>query len=135
MPAHYVFYDGSALLADLAQLRRKKPEYLDRRIVLVKLAQRLVGSPTPPRRVVFYFTEGDPRVKRNFVLPDYHVPEAVHDLAIEYCGKRVSSEDANEWLREHEAPPYVQSPGHGLIIIRAQEPPGRVADWSWDSRQ
>ena len=29
----------------------------------------------------------------------------------------------------------VQSPGHGLIIIRALEPPGRVADWSWDSRQ
>ena len=35
--------------------------------------------------------------------------------------------------RDGDLPVYVQSPGQGLIIIGALEPPGRAADWSLDS--
>ncbi len=111
---NYFFVDGSALLSDIRAIRNANEPLHGRLFVITRLADYFTGERFDKfhsgqwRRFVFYFVQGDDRLKQDLVLPDPTVPGEIIDLRIEHCGKRIKQFAlAKEWLEENKGPDYV----------------------------
>jgi uncharacterized LabA/DUF88 family protein len=115
MANNYFFVDGGALLADvkkaIADLQLPGWARLD----LVAFAQYFAGlrfhhfTRGSYRRFVFYFVQNDERLRKAVRIPDFSCPDAVQDLRIEFCGKRIKHfDEARSWLEEQNAPESVR---------------------------
>lgn len=95
MQANYFFIDGSALAAQIRQLRREDPSFRDRKLCPRRLLQYfLVALPELHgghyKRATFYFPSGDEAsVAEHLVLPDHKVPGEIRDLHFKYCGQKL----------------------------------------------
>lgn len=113
---NYFFVDGSALLADVRRARHDKRHAIapDAKLDIEHLAHTFVGPlfrgihGGTYRRFVYYFVGKDERLESEIVLPDPTRQNAMVDLRVEYCGKRIREyEQAREWADKHEAPQVV----------------------------
>jgi NYN domain len=116
---NHFYVDGSALLADLKRVRQNDGTLLNRRLDLLRVAAEFAGFAFHKflsdgfRRFTYYFVNGDPRIEKDLLLPDFTMPGAVEDLRIEFCGKRIRElEVAREWLDTNNAPSYVKECVH-----------------------
>ncbi len=111
----YFFVDGSALLGDVARAKRDLQLTVAARLDLTVFAGYFTGHRFAPwhgngyRRFVFYFVQDDERLRSMVLLPQPHIPGAVSDLRIEFCGKRIRQfEQARQWLEQNSAPDFVR---------------------------
>jgi hypothetical protein len=95
MPANYFFIDGSALTAQIRQLRREDPSFKDRKLcpkLLTRYFMRALGDlhGGAYKRVTFYFPIGDEAaVEEYLVMPDHKVPGEVRDIHFKFCGQKL----------------------------------------------
>ena len=111
----YFFVDGSALLGDIMRARRDLQLGSTKLLHLTAFAQYFTSPRFASwhsngyRRFVFYFVQDDERLRSMVVLPQPHIPGAVSDLRIEFCGRKIRQfEQARQWLDEHNAPEAVR---------------------------
>ena len=111
----YFFVDGSALLGDIARAKRDLVLSATAKLNFTQFAQYFTSPrfaswhANSYRRFVFYFVQDDERLRSMVVLPEPHVPGAISDLRIEFCGKRIRQfELARQWLEKHNAPDSVR---------------------------
>ena len=112
---NYFFVDGSALLADVKNARKKFKVGPSQRFDIREFVEHFVGPEfrayhsNSYRRFVFYFVQNDERIKPNLVIPDFTQPTILGDIYIKYCGKKLpQSKKAVKWLEDHSAPEYVK---------------------------
>jgi hypothetical protein len=95
MPANYFFIDGSALTAQIRQLRREDPSFKNRRLCPKLLTRYFMGALSDLhggayKRVTFYFPIGDETaVEEYLVMPDHNAPGEVRDLHFKFCGQKL----------------------------------------------
>ncbi len=95
MSANYFFIDGSALTAQIRQLRREDPSFKDRKLCpkllteyFMRALRELHGGSY--KRVTFYFPIGDEAaVEEYLVMPDHKVPGEVRDIHFKFCGQKL----------------------------------------------
>jgi uncharacterized LabA/DUF88 family protein len=92
---NYFFIDGSALCAQIRQLRRADSEFSGKRLNITAFIQHVMdylnelhnGS---YKRVTIYFPAGDEASLYEYIVaPDYKSPGLIRDLHIKYCGKKL----------------------------------------------
>jgi uncharacterized LabA/DUF88 family protein len=95
MNANYFFIDGSALTAQIRQLRREDPSFKDRKLCpklllhyfMVSLPELHGGS---YKRVTFYFPIGDEAaIEEYLIIPDLKKPGEVRDMYFKFCGQKL----------------------------------------------
>ena len=105
MVGNYFFIDGSALTAQIRQLRREDPSLKDRKLC----AKRFTGyfmAALPElhggnyKRVTFYFPVGDEAaVEEHLLVPDHKTPGDVRDVHFKFCGQKLKrSSEFNEFV-------------------------------------
>jgi uncharacterized LabA/DUF88 family protein len=95
MDANYFFIDGSALTAQIRQLRREDPSFQERKLCPKRMMEYFMRAlPDLHRgeykRVTFYFPIGDEAAVDDYlVVPDHKMPGEVRDLHFKFCGQKL----------------------------------------------
>lgn len=95
MNANYFFIDGSALTAQIRQLRREDPSFKERKLCPKRLVQHFMSAlgelhGGSYKRVTFYFPIGDEAAIEDYlVMPDLKKPGEVRDLYFKFCGQKL----------------------------------------------
>ncbi|WP_082898277.1 NYN domain-containing protein [Sphingomonas sanguinis] len=95
MDPNYFFIDGSALMAQIRQLQRAKPEFRNRKLCPKKFLNHQMKSLNDLhggsyKRATFYFANGDDaNIAEYLVSPEYAVPGIVRDLHFKFCGHKL----------------------------------------------
>jgi len=119
---NYLFFDGSALIAQVRDLWRTKPELKSRKLKPLSLVDFLVsgrGSVSlidfterrpqsdnfrkglPYKRALFYFAKGDSQVEKYVEIPAIAEPGLVRDVNFRYCGKKLPrSAEFDAWVAQ-----------------------------------
>ncbi len=103
MDANYFFIDGSALSAQVRQLRRARPQFRARKLLPQVFIDYLMSElkdfhGNNYKRAVFYFPQGDLSVSSHLVLPDYKCPGELRDIHFRYCGHKLKgSAEFDAW--------------------------------------
>jgi uncharacterized LabA/DUF88 family protein len=103
---NYVFFDGSALIAEIRALQDDQPQFKTKRLLPLNCVEKFRGvAPLNQllggtyRRAVFYFADGDPQVERYVAIPDRTQSGMIRDVEFKYCGKKLArSKEYDEWL-------------------------------------
>lgn len=104
---NYLAVDGSALLAQIRELRKKKRTFKDRKLdvasfvhnlLLTGFLRELHGSQY--KRAVFYFPKGDEKQCDEYlILPNSKTSGALRDIHIKFCGEKLPASTAfNAWV-------------------------------------
>lgn len=114
MPANYFFIDGSALTAQVRQLRRVDSSFKDRKLCPKRLVEYFMSALSDLhareyKHVTFYFPKGDETAVEDYlVLPDHRKPGEIRDLHFKFCGQKLKkSAEFNEFV-ETKVPPKFQ---------------------------
>jgi len=117
-PDNYFFVDGSALIADITFLQKKRSGFRQKKLTVVDFAHyftleshRFTGGGY--RRFVLYFVNNEDRIRASFWLPHFGNPDEVDDIQIKYCGKRVPGGKAvDDWIQKKTPPKSVRDRLH-----------------------
>jgi len=110
MTANYFFVDGSALMAQVRQLRRARPIFANRklcpRLFINYFMNRLMDLHAGSyKRATFYFPNGDEaNVETHFEVPDMRNPGEVRDVHFKYCGHKLKKSEEFEAFVEASVP-------------------------------
>ncbi len=111
---NYFFVDGSSLIIDIASLKRSRKELASKKLHLAQFSYQFTGTRLTHlhenafRRFVVYFVTHENRIGDNILLPAFHKPDAIVDLQIKYCGKRVKGgTTVDKWISENNPPQKV----------------------------
>jgi uncharacterized LabA/DUF88 family protein len=91
----YFFIDGSALTAQIRQLRREDASFKDRRLCPRRFVRHFMNAllelhQGSYKRVTFYFPIGDEAaVEEYIIVPDHKKPGEVRDLHFKFCGQKL----------------------------------------------
>jgi len=108
--ANYFFVDGSALTAQIRQLRRAEASFNARRLCprlfvayFVNALSDLVGGSY--KRITFYFPRGDEAAVENYLhMPDHKRPSEIRDLNFKFCGYKLKKSAEFEDFVETQVP-------------------------------
>jgi uncharacterized LabA/DUF88 family protein len=107
---NYFFIDGSALTAQIRQLRREDASFRNRRLCPRQLTSYLMRSlrdlhSGAYKRVTFYFPVGDEAaVEEYLVVPDHRKPGEVRDVHFKFCGQKLKKSAKFTEYVEKEVP-------------------------------
>ena len=110
MNATYFFIDGSALSAQIRQLRRARPIFQNRKLCPKRFIQYLMESlkelhEGSYKRFTFYFPSGDEtNVETHLEMPDLKNPGEVRDIHFKYCGHKLKKSAEFEKFVEDSVP-------------------------------
>lgn len=114
MKANYFFIDGSALTAQIRQLRRAHPDFRGKKLCPLKLASYLMNA-LPElhgheyKRITFYFPKGDETAVEEYLLiPDPRTPGQIRDLNFKFCGEKLKKSVEFEKIVDEHIPPKFQ---------------------------
>src|SRR5579863_4072483 len=108
MNANYFSIDGSALMAQIRQLRRARPEFQQRKLCPKRFAtywmntlHELHGGSY--KRFTFYFPTGDEaNVADHLEMPDRKKPGELRDIHFKFCGQKLKkSAEFDKFVEEH----------------------------------
>ena len=94
MEKNYFFVDGSSLLSDVANIKKRKA-FHSKKLDLCLFIESFVNTVhsylgiKSYKRFVFYFVYNETRIKKDLILPQVDTPGVVSDMHIQYCGKKV----------------------------------------------
>lgn len=95
-PKHFLFFDGSSLIAQIRQLQEQQGAYKGRLLDPVRLVDHFARSWAMSdimdegfKRAVFYFADGDASVERFIQIPDRTRPGLVRDIEFKFCGAKL----------------------------------------------
>jgi uncharacterized LabA/DUF88 family protein len=95
MVGNYFFIDGSALTAQIRQLRRADNSFKDRKLCPILLVRHFMSA-LPElhagsyKRVTFYFPIGDEAAIEDYlVMPDHKKPGEIRDIHFKFCGQKL----------------------------------------------
>jgi uncharacterized LabA/DUF88 family protein len=114
MQQNYFFIDGSALMAQIRQLRRARPIFADRKLCPKKFLEffmRKLGDlhSGEYKRAIFYFANGDDaNVETHFEAPNIRKPGEIRDLHFKYCGHKLKKSEEFERFVEKSVPAKFQ---------------------------
>ena len=100
MEANYFFIDGSALTAQIRQLRRAEPIYRERKLCpreflahFMQVLGDLHGGSY--KRATFFFPSGDETTIAEYLrMPDHRRPGEIQDLHFKFCGHKLKKSAA-----------------------------------------
>jgi len=108
---NYLFVDGSSFIADVIAIKKSEKELASKKLDIIKFCRSFTGRrleaflPGGYKRFVVYFVLHENRIGDNIIIPPFHKPEAVEDLQIKYCGKRIRGGSAiDSWISKHSPP-------------------------------
>lgn len=111
---NYYFVDGPSLLNDIHEIR-KLDGFASARLSIVNFIKKLNDlrhlHNESFRRFTIYLTKSDEsRLERCVDVPNPLVSDVFSaDFYVQYCGKKVrKSSDVESWLRDNNAPQYVE---------------------------
>jgi len=106
MTQNYYFIDGSALIAQIRELRKTIKSLRNRKLDPVKLIRHFsvylteLGS-DEYKRVIIYFPNGETTVEDYIVVPNFKKPGLIRDLHFKYCGQKIKGSEAfNKFVSE-----------------------------------
>ena len=113
MEKNYFFVDGSSLLSDVANIKKRKAFHSKKLDILP-----FVNSFSGPRlrhlhrnsykRFDLYFVNNETRIKEYLILPQFDMPDTVSDVHIKYCGKKVKGGAyVDKWIAKNKPPKSV----------------------------
>jgi hypothetical protein len=95
MSGNYFFIDGSALTAQIRQLRREDASLKGRKLCPKRFTDYFMGALVvlhggSYKRVTFYFPIGDEAAIEDYLLmPDHKNPGEVRDVHFKFCGQKL----------------------------------------------
>jgi hypothetical protein len=111
MEANYFFIDGSALTAQIRQLRRADQTFSGRRLCPLRFVRHLIDA-LPDlhgrayKRITFYFPKGDEAAIEDYLLmPDHKRPSEIRDMSFKFCGHKLKKSSEFEKFVEETVPP------------------------------
>jgi uncharacterized LabA/DUF88 family protein len=113
MLGNYFFIDGSALTAQIRQLRRADPSFRNRRLCprafisyFIAALPELHGQEY--KRLTFYFPTGDEAALGDYlVMPDHKKPGEIRDLHFKFCGQKLKrSAEFDKFIDDHVPPRF-----------------------------
>lgn len=114
MQGIYFFIDGSALTAQIRQLRRSDPEFRGRKLCPRRFINHLISA-LPElhggeyKRITFYFPKGDETAIEDYLaMPDHRRPGEVRDLHFKFCGHKLKKSTEFEKFVEENVPAKFQ---------------------------
>ena len=115
MNANYFFIDGSALTAQIRQLRRAEPVYRARKLCPLEFINHFMmwlrelhgGS---YKRATFYFPQGDEAAVEEYLrMPNHRQPGEIRDLQFKFCGHKLKKSAEFDKFVEETVPTKFQS--------------------------
>ena len=110
MLANYFFIDGSALTAQIRQLRKGDRTFEDRKLDPKLFIAYFANAVTDLdarkyKRAIFYFPKGDEvAVEEYLAIPEAHRPGVVRDLHFKFCGQKLKGSTAFNKFVEEKVP-------------------------------
>src|SRR5262249_27975391 len=108
---NYFFIDGSALTAQIRQLRREDASFKSRKLCLKRFVEFLMSA-LPAlhggsyKRATFYFPIGDETaIEEYLVIPDLRKPAEVRDIHLKFCGQKLKKSAEFSEFVETQVPP------------------------------
>ena len=95
MADNYFFIDGSALSAQIRQLRREDPSLIKRKLCPILFVQYFMQSFTELhggayKRATYYFPSGDETAVDDYLaMPNYRISGHVRDINFKFCGQKL----------------------------------------------
>jgi uncharacterized LabA/DUF88 family protein len=95
MADNYFFIDGSALSAQIRQLRREDASLIERKLCPIRFVHYFMESLTELhegsyKRATYYFPVGDEAaVDDHLAMPDRKLPGHVRDINFKFCGQKL----------------------------------------------
>jgi uncharacterized LabA/DUF88 family protein len=93
---NFLFFDGSALIAQIKQLQEARPLFKEKKLDALILVQGFTSDRKLHdimgdgyRRAVFYFAEGDKQPDSYLILPDFTKIGTVRDVEFRFCGSKL----------------------------------------------
>jgi uncharacterized LabA/DUF88 family protein len=111
MRDNYFFIDGSALTAQIRQLRREDSSFRGRKLCPKLLIGYFMTAlyelhENAYKRVTFYFPVGDETsVEEYLVVPDHKTPGEIRDLHFRFCGQKLKKSTEFKEFVETTVPP------------------------------
>lgn len=107
---NYFFIDGSALTAQIRQLRRADVSFIGRKLCpraftlyFIRALPELHGGSY--KRITFYFPRGDETAIEDYlVVPDHRRPSEIRDLSFKFCGHKLKKSAEFEKFVEEQVP-------------------------------
>jgi uncharacterized LabA/DUF88 family protein len=110
MEANYFYIDGSALTAQIRQLRRAEPSFVGRKLCPRRFIAYLIHALTDLhgrsyKRITFYFPKGDETAIQDYLdMPDHKRPSEVRDMNFKFCGHKLKKSAEFEKFVEESVP-------------------------------
>jgi uncharacterized LabA/DUF88 family protein len=114
MNANYFFIDGSALTAQIRQLRRAQPAYRERKLCPREFIHQFVSQlhelhEGSYKRATFYFPQGDEAsVEEHLRVPNHRQPGEIRDLQLKFCGHKLKKSAEFDKFVEESVPAKLQ---------------------------
>jgi uncharacterized LabA/DUF88 family protein len=110
MDANYFFIDGSALTAQIRQLRRADRSFVGRKLCPRRFMAYFIAA-LPDlhggsyKRFTFYFPTGDEAAIEDYLLmPDHKQPSEIRDMSFKFCGHKLKKSAEFEKFVEESVP-------------------------------
>lgn len=113
MEKNYFFVDGSSLLSDVANIKKRNAFHSKKLDLLLFIEYFLIVVQSrlgikSYKRFVFYFVNNETRTKKDLILPQVDIPNVVSDVHIKYCGKKVKGGAyVDKWIAKNKPPKRV----------------------------
>lgn len=107
---NYIYIDGSALTAQIRQLRKADKSFNGRKLCPREYIHYLMMSLVELhnrsyKRATFYFPKGDDATPNEYLrLPDFRSPGVVRDLHLKFCGEKLKKSEKFKALVEAHIP-------------------------------
>jgi uncharacterized LabA/DUF88 family protein len=115
MEKNYFFIDGSALLAQIRALQKKKVKFQNRKLNPLSFINYFAFSlselsASSYKRAVFYFPIGEDKINEYLVKTDFKSDRsAARDINFKFCGFKLKKTEAyNRWLATEVPERYKQ---------------------------
>jgi len=113
MEKNYFFVDGSSLLSDVSNIKKRKA-FHSKKLDLLLFIESFLNSRLrlfigrSYKRFVFYFVNNETRINKDLIIPQFDIPDVVSDLQIKYCGKKVKGGAyVDRWIATNNPPKSV----------------------------